>query len=176
MACSKKHLNSKQCPFIGFAEMLRQALSIMEKILPLARNFPPQTHTFSQCESCPEKETCPDLAKRIEELLPPVNTGRSRRENLTEFYPDTLEETDKKIRMDIFTEYEACLHLLTKKQRDFIFLYYHKDMTYEQISQHMNIKRNAVSGLKKRAKDCKEKHDAKLRRERADYLKKINTI
>lgn len=105
--------------------------------------------------------------------LPTLHQGRSRRENLTGFYSDTLTEVEKGRRLDVFAEYEACREIFTPHQWQVLYLYWNEGLTQAEIATSLGLKRSAVSGRLNRAKARKQQHDERMRQERIDTLRKM---
>jgi DNA-directed RNA polymerase specialized sigma24 family protein len=109
----------------------------------------------------------------LDQDLPRLHQGRSRHENLTGFYPDTLYEIEKTRRLDVFAEYEACREIFTPEQWETICLYWKEGLTQAEIAETLNLKHSAVSSRLTRAAGRKEAHDKALRKERAEHLRKM---
>jgi predicted DNA-binding protein YlxM (UPF0122 family) len=130
----------------------------------------------SLCDSCPKRKTCTNICGKVQKVLAKINYNRNRHENLTGLYPDTLKQKDKKRLSDVFDKYDSCNEIFTRKQWEVIRLYYGKGLTHQQIAIKLGRKRPSISNLFSRAKQRMERYQAKLRRERADYERKIREI
>jgi predicted DNA-binding protein YlxM (UPF0122 family) len=159
-----------------FIEALRQALPVLEKLVEIGHEL----LTVIEVERGVsgdllglDKEITTEQYKKILNASSGVHHGRGRKENLTGFHPETLQEAKNRRQLDVFEEYLACKEKFTSQQWEAIYLYWKTGMSQAQIARHLGLKRSAVSGRLTRAVTKKQQHDKKMRKEQLEYLKKM---
>ena len=157
-------------------EALRQAMPALEKLVEVCHDLLQATADEERpntCDSAQNKEVVTELYDKIHNISSGVHHGRGRHENLTGFYPETLQEAKNRHQLDVFEEYRACEEIFTPEQWEAIYLYWKAGMSQTQIAKHIGRKRSAVSGRLMRAAVKKQQHDKKMRKEQLEYLKKM---
>jgi predicted DNA-binding protein YlxM (UPF0122 family) len=156
-------------------ETLRQVLPALEQLILAARNFCGQNtaeSTLSSCESCSERKTCSGQCKKLRNLVPKVNSGRNRRENLTGLHEATLNEIQETKLLDTFQQYEACEEIFTTKEWVAVYLRRHDGKKLSEIAEILNIGTGSVGDRLSSAEKKKEQYYRNLRAEKLEYLRK----
>jgi len=157
-------------------EALRQALPALEKLVEVAHELLPVIEGergASGDHSGLDKESTTEQYKKTHNASSGLHHGRGRKENLTGFFPETLQEAKNRRQIDVFEQYQACKEIFTSEQWEAIYLYWKCGRSQAQIAEHISRKRSAVSGRLTRAAAKKQKHHKKMRKERLEYLKKM---
>ena len=174
------------------------SLEITVAIIHEFRNSKAKSKETISCDSCIKKNECKKPCDAIEAQLAKPNSGKNSRErnisiDLDDF--DAVDNEDSGIASkartsqfseikntarstftDIFAQYEQCFDIFTKKQREVLKHYYRDGKTITEISQDLKKAPSTVSELLKRANEEKEKHDAKLRKEKFRLIKNMETM
>jgi len=148
---------------------------IIEQFIIAAKRFCSTNEHGSEqlsCNTCKERLSCKTPCDKVKAILPSMQKGKGRRENLTGFYPDTLQVKERVRREDIFEKYNLWKAEFTKHQWAVIEMYYDECMTEKEIAQRTGKARTTINGLLNRAKKTKEECDKKLRRETREQMKK----
>ena len=168
-------LDFNNCSDAELRQWLVSAVPIVEQFVIVAKRFcsiesiAPEP---SPCDACSKKGQCIDSCNQLNDLLPGLYEGKGRHENLTGFYPDTLQVKERIRREDIFEKYKLWEEDFTENQWAAIEMYYGECMTEKEIAQNIGKSRSTINGLLNRAKKTKEKRDEKLRQETREQMKK----
>jgi predicted DNA-binding protein YlxM (UPF0122 family) len=134
----------------------------------------------SPCDTCSTKAKCKSCEK-FEKMLPGVEHGRGRRENLTGLFPGLPDRTSQREHPDkdypsivkelnverlrsLFADFEGCKGIFTVKQWAAIELYYAQGRTQTEIGSLLQTTTSSVNELLDRAKRRLEGYHRKLAR------------
>lgn len=148
---------------------------IIEQFVIAAKRFCSTNEHGSEqlsCDTCKERLGCKTPCDKVKAILASLQKGKGRHENLTGFYPETLQAKERVRREDILEKYKLWKDDFTEKQWAVIEMYYGECMTEKEIAQRTGKVRTAINGLLNRAKKTKEERDEKLRRETREQMKK----
>lgn len=158
-------------------QWLLSVIPTVEKFVHVAKRFcsidAPTSSPRLPCDTCDKRSSCLSLCEKAEAVLSSVHEGRGRRENLTEFYDNTLQGKETVRRKDIFEKYELWKSDFTEGQWAVIEMYYQEGLTEGQIAKNIGKARSTINGLLNRAKKRLEDRDRQLRQETREEIKKM---
>jgi len=147
------------------------------------------------CDSCPKKGTEHEICARLEAYLPALYGGKLHGETTTGMDldetnaepcapehgddDDNVKNSDRdnyrNIRrvpfLDPLEGYRRCWELLTPKQQEVVQLRLGEGKTGKEIAQVLGKAQSTVSKLLKKARETKEEHDARMRKEELMLLR-----
>lgn len=187
------------CSHCSLIKGLQQALPALERMVSMIREF--NNHQKSKstktCDGCTHRNECKEPCDVITSQLPGVYEGNSSKEisiNLDNFgfaeneasginsspnIPSCFDRGRNVSRItstDIFAQYERCFDIFSIKQREVLEKHFRYGKKIIEIAQDLKKSPSTVSGLLSRAKEEKEKYEAKLRKQKFELLKKAKAM
>lgn len=194
------NINIKTCSDAEQKAWFKQVIPIITVFLQIGQKLLQNTiqENAIPCHMCLKKETCNSPCELLESLLPAKDEGKGYKEktigiclekfkDLNTSQPSKLDhkkttsnhdslKTKKIIRStDTYENYQKCWDNLSAKQKNVITLHYKYGLSQKEIAEKNNKGSSSVSALLKRAQEEKEKYERKLRTEKFNLLKKLNT-
>lgn len=147
--------------------VIKQIVTVLERVYQLNTDRPESL----PCDTCDKKNQCKSTCSRLENLLPSINKGLSNHEKpygdliyqvsnagpgnmnrLGRLDHSSLRAIDRPRSEEIFTFYENCKHIFTKKEWRVISLRIKAEKTYEKIGEKLGISTSTASETFRRAK------------------------
>ena len=186
MGESKAQASSERPSHEQLKRMLLADLPALERLVKAIRTFcdpEPAITAPSPCDSCPgdKREDCSDPCELLEACLPKVYAGKIHSEGTINFdFNKVREETDcfdnleeenikpldydvlRNIRkvssLDIFSQYEACWHIFSKKQREALARFHRDGKTMTEIAAEIGKAKSTVWGRLNKAEERKKEY------------------
>ena len=160
-----RYLEELQKQLVREIPSLDRLLVLIHQLCELKVN----TREILPCNDCHNPQDC-ESCYRWNALLPALNQGKGRRENLTGLHVGTLQGKERIRRRDIFEQYELWKDDYTQAQWEVIEMYYNQGMSEQQISKILGKKRSAINGRLNRARNKTEERQKQLRRETREQM------
>jgi len=166
-----------------FNALVWEMSRLYEKFRRLMEHLQDEDATASQpspCNGCPKREKCTEPCELVKPQLPKeyggklhgegtinldldkVRNGDSicddlEKEDGDKFDRGNLKDMQKVTSVDLFSEYEACWSIFSKKQQQVLVLYHRDGKTITQIAKELHKWPSTVWGLLHRAEKRKQK-------------------
>jgi len=183
-------------------ELARVLLPVLRQLLAFLEGFcatDPDNMTESPCNPCTKKQDCKALCERLKAHLDDPRKGKLPREITGGLDFSAIRARrgspegalgDEKARKgdrgtfrdvrtvepyDALESYRSCWEHLSHKQQEVVQLYYGEGKGITEVAEHLDKSPSTVHGLLSRARDIKEKHNERMRREELGLLRELET-